>query len=583
MRYSVSVDVPVPMRDGAELATDIWLPQTGGPAPVLLVRNPYGKHVLANYGFTSPNIFTLVENGYAVVVQECRGTFNSAGDHTPHVNESADGADTVTWLTGQDWCDGNIGTWGVSYLGMVQWQVAATGVPGLKAIAPAITSADLYRAPYYSPGGAFSLDTILTFTSLMSANDVTRRLRSGKGEAADLVGLGEALNDMDALVAATPTAEHPLLAKYLPWIFDQAMDHPDRDDVWQELSALDRAASITVPALNIGGWYDPFLGETIRAYAEMKQRGGTAEAREGQRLIIGPWSHTTVSGVFPDRSFGIGASPEAADMTGAHLAFFDRWLRGRKDALDSMAPVRIFVMGIDQWRDEQGWPLPDTRYIPYFLDGSGPANTAVGSGSLTSDKPESNFTDAYLYDPHRPVPTLGGSVMRPTGFNGPTDQRPVQSRDDVLCFSSGVLDEAVEVTGPVSATLFVSSSVVDTDFTVKLVDVHPDGRAINLCDGIQRMRYRDSLEKPELMEPGVVYEITVDLLATSNVFLPGHRILVEISSSNFPRFDRNSGTGGVITREHESEMAVALNRIHHGPSYPSRVTLPVIIREPTQE
>lgn len=502
----------------------------------------------------------------------------------PHVHEAEDGADTITWLARQEWCDGNIGTWGVSYLGMAQWQAAATGVPGLRAIAPGIASADPHRAPYYSPGGAFSLDTIMTFALLMSANDAARELRSATAEpdlstaATDLGTLGGALDDMDAVVAHLPTAEHGLLATYVPWIFDHALGHPDRDDVWKALAPLDRAADITVPALNIGGWYDLFLGETLRAYTEMKRHGGTPEARDGQRLIVGPWSHTTMNGLFPDRSFGITASPEAADLTGAHLAFYDRWLRGRPDALDATAPVRIFVMGTDQWREEQDWPLPDTRYTPYYLDGSGPANSASGAGALIADKPETDFTDTYLFDPRRPVPTLGGGLLRPTAFNGPADQRPVHHRDDVLCFTSGVLSEAVEVTGPVTATLFVSSSVVDTDFTVKLVDVHPDGRAINLCDGIQRMRYRDGLDRQELMEPDAIYEITVDLLATSNVFLPGHRLLVEVSSSNFPRFDRNSGTGGVIAREREADMTTALNRIHRGPRYPSRITLPLIIR-----
>lgn len=576
MKYTVSVDVGVPMRDGTKLATNVWLPEADGPVPALLVRSPYGKQGMSAYGYTSPNIFALVEAGYAVAVQDCRGAFASEGTFVPHADDFADGADSVTWLTEQDWCDGNVGSWGASYLGFVQWQTASTGVPGLKAIAPSVTSADLYRAPWHSRGGALSLDSLLGWTTLMSVNELQRALPSG--DPADLARLGAAMADPETLTSLTPVAEQPLLSRYLPSIADQMIGHADRDETWAALSSLDRAGSITAPALNIGGWYDLFYGETLRAYTEMKRAGGSAEAREGQRLIMGPWSHTNVTGVFPDRRFGPAASPTAADLTGAHLAFFDRWLRGREDALDGVPPVRIFVMGLDQWRDEADWPLPDTRYTSYYLDGSGPANTALGAGILTTAEPDVDRVDTYLYDPLRPVPALGGTLMKLTDFDGPADQRPVHGREDVLCFTSEVLGAPVEVTGPVSLTVFVSSSAVDTDFTAKLVDVHPDGRAIILCDGLQRMRYRDSLAEPSPIVPGEVYEITVDLIATSNVFLPGHRILLEVSSSTFPRYDRNSNTGGVIAREHESDMVAAVNRIHRGPEYPSRLVLPIIAR-----
>ena len=578
MRYSVDVDVPVSMRDGTKLATNVWRPDVGKPVPALLVRNPYGKQDLAAYTFTSPSIFKLVEAGYAIAVQDTRGTFASEGTFVPHVDDAADGEDTVAWLVDQDWCDGSVGSWGPSYLGFVQWQTASTGVRGLQAMAPSVTSADLYRAPWYSRGGALSLDTLLAWSTLVSVNVLQRGLGTGHGDIADLPLLVAALADLTTLSSTTPVAEQPLLARYLPWIVDQVIGHPERDETWEPLSSIDRAGSITAPALNIGGWYDLFYGETLRAYTEMKKRGGSAEARAGQRLVIGPWSHGKFSGLFPDRSFGFAADVAATGLTELQIAFFDRWLRGREDALDGYAPVRIFVMGLDQWRDEQDWPLPDTRFMNYYLDGDGPANTATGAGVLTTNQPIADVADRYLYDPLRPVPSLGGTLMKIGGFDGPADQRPVHGRDDVLCFASTVLEEPVEVTGPVTATLFVSSSAVDTDFTAKLVDVHPDERAIILCDGIQRMRYRTSLSEPEMMTPGEIYEITVDLIATSNVFLPGHRILLEISSSNFPRYDRNSNTGGVIAREHASDMITAVNCIHRGPEYPSRLVLPVIDR-----
>jgi uncharacterized protein len=335
-----------------------------------------------------------------------------------------------------------------------------------------------------------------------------------------------------------------------------------------------------VPALHIGGWFDIFVANTARSFTQLKARAGTEEAREGQRLIIGPWDHLNATGIYPDRRFGLTADAITQDFTGQHLRFFDRWVRDRPGALDGSAPVKIFVMGVDLWREEQDWPLPDTTYVPYYLHGSGRANTAAGDGELSTEAPAQTAADTFLYDPRRPVPSLGGRVMAPSTANGagPVDQRPAEARDDVLCFTSPVLTEPLEVTGHVSLTLYASSSAPDTDFTGKLVDVFPDGRAIFLTDGIIRARYRHSLAEPEPLTPGEPYELSLDLSVTSNVFLPGHRIRLEVSSSNFPRFDRNTNTGGVIADEPAEEAIVAVNRVLHGPDYPSRLILPVISR-----
>jgi hypothetical protein len=571
------------MLDGTKLASNVWLPDSDGPLPVLLTRTPYGKDHMATYNLCVPNIFELMKNGYAVVVQECRGTFGSGGTFVPHVADADDGAETVRWLIEQEWCDGNVGSFGGSYLGLVQWHTASTGVPGFKAMSPAVTSADLYGAPWHSPGGALSLGMILWWATLMSINEAQRALESGIDHAdisGDLEQLLENVANQEAVAAVTPVSEHPLIAKYLPWAIDVAIGHPDYDQTWVELSALERVSSITTSALHIGGWYDLLYGETLRAFTEMKARAGSAEAREGQRLIMGPWSHGPNGhfGFFPDRQFGPAASMEAAKLSDYQIEFFDRSLKGREDALKNAPSVRIFVMGIDQWRDESDWPLPDTTYTAYYLTGDGSANTAGGAGGLSTSEPAGDKVDSYLYDPRCPVPSLGGTLLKLDGYDGPADQRSVHSREDVLCFTTDVLDHSVEVTGPISATLHVSSSATDTDFTAKLVDIHPDGRAIILCDGIQRMRYRNSLSIPKLMTPGDIYEITIDLIATSNVFLPGHRIMLEISSSNFPRYDRNSNTGGIIADECEADMIPALNRIHRGAKHPSRITLPIINR-----
>lgn len=581
MSFRVSVDVMVPTRDGTKLATDIWLPESDFRLPALLMRTPYGKGWLTTtYGITSPNIFELMKRGYAVAIQECRGTFGSEGTFVPHVADADDGADTVQWLIDQEWCDGNIGSFGPSYIGFVQLQTAATGVPGLKAIAPAATSADLYAGFWHSQGGALSLRCALIWSTLMAFNEAQRVLARGSGDPDDVSQLAAGLADHAAISAVTPVAGHPLIAKYLPWAIDVGIDRPDRDEAWGDLAAIDRVSSMTTPALHIGGWYDLFISQTLRSYAQMKAHAGSPEARGGQRLVIGPWSHDPSGwlGFFPDRNFGATAGMEAAMLTDPQIAFFDRWLKGREDALDGHAPVRLFVMGIDQWRDEREWPLSDTSYTAYYLQGDGPANTAAGAGRLTTTEATTVVADTYLYDPRRPVPTIGGTVLNRGGYGGAADQRPLHDRDDILVFTTETLASPLEVTGPVTATLYVSSSAVDTDFTAKLVDVHPDGRAIILCEGLQRMRYRNSLSAPEPMIPEEIYEITIDLTPTANVFLPGHRLVLEISSSNFPQYDRNSNTGGVIAREHLSEMIVAVNHLHRGAGYPSHITLPVINR-----
>jgi uncharacterized protein len=579
MSFTVEKDIMVPMRDGVRLATDTWIPAGDGPFPALLVRLPYGKDMTGLYAYgLLPNIFTLVEAGYAVVYQDCRGTFRSGGEFIPMVNEPDDGADTVAWLLDQPWCDGHIGTYGPSYLGFVQWATASAS-RRLTAIAPAVTTTDYYTTPWYSEGGALCLHAMQTWTTLMALAEEQRALGAGSGDPQALMDLVAMAADPESHLAVLPVRVRPLLEKQWPWWAD-ILAHPARDEFWQGLSVADHFEDITVPALNIGGWFDIFVSNTVRTYAELKKRGGSPEAREGQRLIIGPWDHLNSTGIYPDRRFGLIADALYSDLTGAHQRFFDRWLGGRAGALDGSAPVRIFVMGLDQWRDEPDWPLPGTSYVDYHLHSSGRANTADGDGELHPEPSGEQRADTYLYDPLRPVPTVGGRIMAPSTANaaGPVDQRRVEAREDVLCYTTPVLDHPVEVTGHVSLTLFVSSSAADTDFTGKLVDVFPDGRAIFLTDGILRARYRNSLAQPEPLTPEQVYEVTLDLSVTSNVFLPGHRIRLEVSSSNFPRFDRNTNTGAAVTEDGDEDVRVAVNRVFHGPGRESRLVLPVIDR-----
>ncbi|WP_128381757.1 CocE/NonD family hydrolase [Streptomyces cavernae] len=586
MTFTVEVDVWVPMRDGIALATNVWRPEGPGPFPALLVRTPYGKDDAGLYGNPKlPDVFAFVDAGYAVVAQDVRGTSHSPGTFAPQTHEGADSLDTLAWLADQPWCDGAVGMWGGSYMGFAQWQAAPHNPPALRAIAPVMSSADPYAAPWRSPGGALSQDAVLTWSTLSAVRNLSRGLADGHGDPADVHALMSGLADPRSLHNPLPLADRSAVTRYLPWL-GEVLDHPERDEFWQEISAIDHCDRITVPALQIGGWYDVFIGETVRSYTMMRRHGGSAEARNGQRLLIGPWSHAdgTDLGTYPDRSFGLASSIKTVGVTEAHLRFFDRWVQGRTETSDDAHRVRIFVMGIDRWRDEVDWPLPDTRYTDFFLAGGGRANTAGGDGVLTRDAVSGETADTFLYDPRRPVPSLGGTVLASASgtFPGPADQTAVETREDVLCFTTPVLEHPVEVTGHVTLVLHVSSSAPDTDFTGKLVDVHPDGRAILLCEGIQRARYRTSLTDPEPLEPGTVYELAIDLSVTANVFLPGHRIRLEVSSSNFPRYDRNTNTGRTIAGDSEDDLAVAVNRVHHGPARPSRLVLPLVERPETE-
>ena len=569
----IDKNVMVAMRDGVLLATDVYQPEMSEPAPTLVMRLPYDKESTTQEISPLHDIFRIVRAGYVVVVQDCRGRAASEGTFTPMFQEAADGADTIAWAAGQPWSNGRIGTFGGSYVGSTQWLAAGEAPPALLAMAPAITWADLYEGMQYS-GGAKALHG-LGWSAMMAEEELRRRAASSElppGAEADLAAL---MHDAEARL---PLSDVPALRALAPYYFDW-LAHPTPDAYWQDVSLSARYEQIRAPALNIGGWYDVFLWGTLQNYMGMRQRGGSALARQYQHLIIGPWTHGNFSGQYPERDFGMEASSEALDLTGIHIRWFDHWLKGSDNGIEREKPVMIFVMGIDRWRSEEDWPLPDTRYQPYYLHSKGRANTLDGDGLLALEPPGDEPPDVYLYNPMRPVPSVGGQVILP-GANamGPRDQRAVEARDDVLVYSTPVLDRPVEVTGPIELRLFVASSARDTDFTGKLVDVEPDGRAMILTEGILRARYRNLLTEPELLEPDTIYELRLDLWATANVFLPGHRIRLEVSSSNFPRFARNSNTGGEIASEATSDYRPAINRIFHDAAHPSRLILPIIER-----
>lgn len=580
MNILIEKNLMVPMRDGVEMATDVYRPETEGPVPTLVQRLPYNKEIvlLVNYAI---DVSRAVQAGYAVVTQDTRGRFASGGEFNPFFDDAEDGADTIAWAAAQPWSTGKVGMVGGSYFGATQWLAATQTPEALEAMAPYVTVDDYHEGWAYQ-GGAFELGFNLSWTLLFLAlGELQRRLGAGKATMEDLGAMIQAIDNNDELYWNLPLKDMPPLKGTAPYYFDW-LDHPDYDDYWSTIAPKEHFEKITVPALNIGGWYDLFLGGTLANYRGMKEKGGSDKARANQRLIIGPWAHGVAGGAFSERQYGLMAGTDAFDLTGAQLRWFDRWLKDEDNGVENDKPVQIFVMGANAWREEDDWPLPDTKFTPYYLHSGGRANSASGNGTLTTEKPGEEPEDVYLYDPRNPVPTVGGPTFLPglfVGVNaGPRDQREVEAREDVLCYTTPPLARPTEVTGPIELVLYASSSALDTDFTGKLVDVSPDGRAEILTEGILRARYRDSLSEPSHLEPGRVYELRLDLWATANEFGEGHRIRLEVSSSNFPRFDRNTNTGGNIAEEGEEDLVQAVNRVYHDGERPSHLVLPLIER-----
>ncbi|GLV55642.1 X-Pro dipeptidyl-peptidase [Dictyobacter sp. S3.2.2.5] len=588
----IEQNMMIPMRDGVRLATDVYRPEGEGQWPVLVVRHPYNK----DFRMPLPgwedrpiainiNLFAerVVAAGYVIVLQDVRGRYASEGEFRPFLFESSDGVDTVNWAAGQAWSTGHVGMFGASFQALAQWQASSAQPVALRAIAP--SQSPHAGGLYLYQGGAFMLAVALTLVMGSFVPDqLKRRIEDGRATSEDMEMLKQALNDFPARFEQLPLVEQPAMRDVAPYYFDW-LAHPGLDDYWRSTLSEDVFERVTVPALTIAGWYDLFLRNDLRQYQLMKRRGGSELARQQQRLIIGPWGHGNFMWGHAERRYGedgAAVSERAVDLlTDLQLRWFDRWLKGLDNGVEREKPVRIFVMGIDQWREEDAWPLPDTRYCPYYLQSAGKANSASGDGVLSATQMEQGEADVYRYNPHELVPTRAGANIPPKqqGDLGPYDQREIETREDVLCYTTAPLERPVEVTGPIELVLYVSSSAPDTDFTGKLVDVYPDGRAELLSDGILRARYREYLAHPVLMEPGRVYELRIDLGATSNVFLTGHRIRLEVSSSNFPRYDRNSNCGGVIATEGVEDFVPAINRVYHNELYPSHLILPVIERE----
>jgi putative CocE/NonD family hydrolase len=563
--FAVTVEpgVAVKMRDGTLLRADIYRPKTEGTFPVLLQRTPYDK--------TGSSSFSLraAARGFVVIVQDVRGRYTSDGEWYPFKHESDDGYDTVEWAASLPYSDGRVGMFGGSYVGATQMLAAIAQPPHLAGICPVVTASNYHDGWTYQ-GGAFEQWFNESWTSGLAQDTLNRSVRSHTNALNGVWNLP--LTAYPLFELPPTTRESDLTGSLAPYFLDW-LAHPDYDEYWKRWSIEEHYSDIKVPMLTVAAWYDIFLGGSLRNYVGVKLHGGSDAARRGQRLLVTIGGHAGSGAKVGDLDFGPSANFEENDVI---LSWYDHLFKNAANEFATEEPVRIFVMGANQWRDENDWPLPRTHQERYLLHSGGKANSVSGDGTLSTAAPRAEPPDHYAYDPANPAPTVGGPLCCDSSHlkPGPRDQRPVEARDDVLVYSTPALSQDLEVTGQIKAEVFASSSAVDTDFTAKLVDVWPDGFAQNLTEGILRARYRDSQEKPAFLNPGQTYKFTLDLWSTSNLFRKGHRLRLEISSSNFPRFDRNLNTGEGARSARKSVPAT--NTIYHDAEHPSALILPIV-------
>lgn len=571
MNVVIEKNVDAKMRDGTVLRADIYRPESEGSFPVLVQRTPYNKEF---WPFTAAGLDPVraAAQGYIVVIQDVRGRWASDGDSFfLYRNEFEDGHDTIEWAATLASSNGKVGAYGISYMGAAAWNAAATSPPSLKALAP-FTAPSRFSTHMWQ-GGVLNLGMLVSWS--LAGIGLSQILRTEVGKPdfiesftrliADIDNYEEIVREMpiERLSAARPDSE-------LLGFFFELLKHPGENEFNATVLIEDRYSGVKAPAMIVAGWHDLLLEEDLRHFTQMKASAGTEEAREKTRIIIGPWAHAAFANVVGQLDFGLRASGLMLDLTGdltaLNLRWFDQRLKGIDNGLDQDPPIKIFVQGINLWRFENEWPLARAVEQDWFL---GPI------GTLSTETPTQESSDDFIYDPQDPCPTLGGPLLMPAQYTrGPVDQTPILSRSDVLSYTSEVLQQDIEVTGPISLTLHAATDGPDTDWVVKLCDVHPDGRSFNMSDGVLRASYRQGLKERVLLEPGKPEVFEIALHATSNVFLAGHRIQLIVTSSDFPRYDRNPNTGessieAVVTRP-------AKQTILHSAAHLSKLILPVI-------
>lgn len=543
----------VPMRDGVKLATDLYRADGVKQAPVVLMRTPYDRTKQKGTGEY------WAKAGYIFVVQDCRGTRDSQGELAPYNNEGQDGYDTIEWITRQKWCNGRVGMIGGSYVGAVQWQAAVENPPGLAVIAPQATWSSFYRNLYL--GGSVRLALI---SNWIAGN--TAKPQGAKANEMDQALMRLPLSDLDEAIGWP-----------MPWL-DAYLTHPEPNGFWTRLDLTPRLPDLKLPALHVVGYYDFFSRESVDNFTIMQKQAHDPETRKKQRLVLGPWDHGTIGqSKVAEVEFGPAA---ALDIGAIQLDWFDRHLK--QDAAANakpFPPVQYFSMGDNVWRDADTWPPEGFQATSFYLQSDGKANARKGSGRLAREAPNKEQpADTFQADPSKPVPACPVTKSRPikAAVWGPVDQSDLEDRDDVLVYSTEPLAQPLTFAGNLEARLFVSTDTPDADWVVKVVDVRPDGFAQNLATGILRGRYRNSLIKPELMKPGQVYEITVDLGPCAATIAKGHQLRVDICGSLFPLHDRNPNTAEGIFG---SKTAIATEQVHHRPGSLSRIVLPLSERK----
>jgi len=556
----------VPMRDGVKLATDVYRPaDLTGPLPAILMRTPYNKQ--ANGPANAGNIFA--SNGYVVVVQDVRGKFASEGQYTIYNGDMTDWSDAFDWIGHQSWSNQRIGSFGCSYLGEQQIIASQQRHPLHIAAIPQASGGNLGRVGRHrtfwgsTEGGATAVSINFGWMPQWASTDKGQRARPAV--------------DVQSFLRTLPLIDMVDRAGSPSWDWRNFLERSPDDPWWDKQGYLTADDSVSVAALFVSSWFD-LANEALEERAIFSKNGTNARARDNQYAIISPTTHCASERASSQTKSGaLDVGDARLHYWDTFLAWYDRWLRGNEHALDSLPRVQYYTIGMNRWRKSDRWPVADMRETSFYMRSDGRANTNKGNGTLSlTPPPAAEKPDTFTYDPANPVPSRGGSICctgDPKDVPGSFDHADIEQRPDVLVYTGDVLREGLELTGPMRAEISLSSNVLDTDVTVKLLDVFPDGRSMNMVEGITRARYRNSFGKPEMMQPGVVYTVPVDLHATSWYLPPGHRLRVEVSSSNFPRFDRNLNTGG--KNYDETTWKVAKNSVHHTSAHISRLILPV--------
>lgn len=578
-----------PMRDGVRLATEVYLPAGPGPFPVVLTRSPYNRSAPApGSNCDNAQLIDFAENGYAALNQDVRGRYRSEGTFDAIQQEGTDGYDAVEWAARQPWSNGKVGMFGGSYVGVTQWQPAIRTPPHLVAIAPNVTASD-YHDNWTYVNGAFDLWFAQSWLLLTFAPDELQRRLEAAGlpphkvqrQVSNWIARGreDILTDWVWQLPLPRMSAFRMLAPY----YYEWLHHKEYDEYWRRVDLEPRYDDVTVPVLNTGGWYDIFQVGTVRNFQGIQAEGGSDEARSGSKLIMRASCHACPPGTFAGAiDFG---EENQFDPT-LTLRWFDYWLKGIDNGVDEEPAVQLFVMvppdsgnvGDGFWVTADTYPLPDTDMRHYNLRSDGEANTRQGNGELSASLPPAGEPDRFVYDPRDPVPTKGGNMccINDLLASGAFDQSEVELRDDVLVYTSAPLEEDTVVIGPVSVRFWASSSARDTDFTAKLVDVHPGGVAHNVLDRIVRASFREGSKWPATpITPGRPYEYTIDLGHTATVFRAGHQIRLEISSSSFPHYDRNLNKWPLVAGQ-GAVLQTAEQTVYHDWAHPSHLLLPVV-------